>query len=132
MNNKQIAFVLFGLSLLFFLRKGVQYALLGSYVPLGFALLFTLLLGFSLNGSPRLFHISARLWGMLLITWAVIRLFFSVVSIAVKPLKEYHLTQQFGVAGMVLSVGVLIMGIWLLRNLRILRKYKSDFSPQGN
>lgn len=132
MNPKQTTLVLLGLSLLFFLRKGIQYAVLGSYVPLGFALLFTLLLGFSLSGSPRIFHISARIWGMLLITWAVIRLFFSVVTIAVKPLKEYHLTQQFGVAGILLSVGVLIMGIWLLRSLRILRKHKSDFSPQGN
>ncbi len=132
MNREQTILLLLGLSLLFFLRKGIQYAVLGSYAPLGFVLLFTLLLGFSLNSSPRIFHLSARIWGILLIAWAVIRLFFSVVTLTVKPLNEYHLSQQFGVAGMGLSIGVLILGIWLLRSLRILRKHHSDFTPQRN
>jgi hypothetical protein len=132
MNPKQTTLALWGLSLLFFLRKGVQYAVLGSYLPLAFALLFTLVLGLSLSGSPRIFHLSARIWGILLIAWAVIRLFFSVLTIIIKPLKEYHLTQQFGVAGMVLSIGVLLVGIWLLRSLPFLRKHQSGFSPDRN
>ena len=33
MNHKQTTLILLGLSLLFFLRKGIQYALFDSYIP---------------------------------------------------------------------------------------------------
>jgi hypothetical protein len=128
MNPKQTTLALLGMSLLFFLRKGIQYAVLGSYLPLGFALLFALLLGFSFRGKSRIFYLSARTWGLLLIAWAVIRLFFSVMAFAVKPLNEYHLSQQFGVAGILLSISVLAVGIWLLRSLRFLRKQGEHLS----
>jgi len=128
MNNKQITWVLLGMSIVFFLRKGIQYASLGSYVPLGFVLVFLLLLGLGLSSKPIIFMITARVWGILLIIWASVRLFFSVMTIFFKSLDEYHITQQFALPSLLLSIGILLIGAWLLRLLRFLRKHGEHLS----
>lgn len=106
------------LSILFFLRKGIQYAAIGSYIPLliivGFILVFTL--------SPqkeRVYFIRiTKIWAILIIIWSTIRLFISIVHLTIKPFDgSFHLSQQFNSYNLMLSIVMLIFGIFIFKSL---------------
>lgn len=112
------------LSLLFFWRKGIQYAVIGSYVPLLIILVFTgLFLLLAQRRSSRLF-IALRIWAILLVCWAAARILFAVVNLTVQPFNEYHLSAQFGWMGLLLSLLILGCAIILFRRIRHHRRAK--------
>jgi len=98
--------------------KGIQYALLGSFIPILFAGVVTLLLLLSAKshrGNSRFI----RIWAIVLCTWAMIRLLLSAIHFFIKPIPEGHVAAQLGLGGLVLSLVVLFMGIILWRKMPV-------------
>lgn len=118
-SNKYFFFPL-GLSLLFFLRKGIQYAILESYIPLLVIVTALLLLSVAIALNKQVFLLLSRIWAVLIIGWSVIRLFVSVVSNATSTFDEYHLSNQFGIGGILLSILMLTVGILINRNAKVM------------
>lgn len=107
-----------GISLLFFLYKGVSYALIGSYLPLLVFLGVLALWFFGLSASALAARRVARLWAFVLILWASVRLLLAGVNQFLKPIPEGHVDAQLGLTGTLLSLAVLFCGgyLWKFRN----------------
>ena len=114
------------LSVFFFGRKGLQYAFIGSYLPIGVIGGVSILLIWSLNKRKKSFLLTAKIWAILLLVWSAIRICFSVIQLSVKPLSNYHIAQQFGYAGLLFSLLMLLAGILILRDARS-KQVKHDF-----
>ena len=119
-SNQWLFFPLF-LSFLFFLRKGIQYAFLESYIPLVFIAVPLVFLAVSLGINKRFFFIIARIWGILIIGWSVLRLFIAITNYLFPTFDEYHLSSQFGILGSLLSVFILSLGVLIFRYARTKR-----------
>ena len=108
------------LSLLFFIRKGVQYFIIGSNIPL---LIIVGLIAVLLIGAQRSIKSTVyimRIWAVLIILWSLARIFISGVHLTVFPFDEaFHLSNQFGLNGIVLSGVMLTIGIIILKSLKM-------------
>ncbi|MEO1516953.1 MAG: hypothetical protein AAFV95_18160 [Bacteroidota bacterium] len=113
------------LSLLFFLRKGIQYAMMNRYLPLCILVVLLLLLLLGIQRSERAFFRLSKIWAILLIFWSIARLFISIVSQVTNTFDEYHLNHQFGLYGVGLSMGMLVIGVMIFRNAKKTEKAKS-------
>ncbi|EAR15040.1 MULTISPECIES: hypothetical protein [Robiginitalea] len=100
-------------SLLFFLYKGVSYALIGSYIPLLVFLGVLALWYYGLSASGLGARRVARFWAFVLILWASVRLLLAGVNQFMKPVPEGHVAAQLGLGGTLLSLAVLFCGIYL-------------------
>ena len=120
-RQNQLFSLILSITLLFFVYKGVHYALIGSYVPLLFIIIILCLLMVGLNKSPNVFKWSVGSWSVLIILWATVRLLLSMANLFVKPVPEGHVDGQLGLASILLSVAFLIAGIYLWQ------KRKSSF-----
>ncbi|MEM6797595.1 MAG: hypothetical protein AAF725_26745 [Acidobacteriota bacterium] len=87
----------------FFLRKGVQYLFLGRYIPILVMAPFLVLLLIGLFSSKRLLGVAAKVWATLIVLWASARLFVSAANYVAPVFDEYHLSFQFGLAGLAVS-----------------------------
>tara|TARA_R110000868_G_scaffold37111_14_gene131609 strand:+ start:19479 stop:19862 length:384 start_codon:yes stop_codon:yes gene_type:complete len=106
-------FILFG-SLIAFLAKGIFYAIIGSYLPIILALAITV--SFLLTRDKTKYHnIIIKIWAISLIIWSILRIVIGVLNHFVKPLTENHLQQQLGIQGMIISIIILVFGIFLLK-----------------
>ncbi len=107
------------LTILFFVRKGIQYAILGRFIPL-FLIGFVIgLLFYTYKFSKRKgFKFIVKTWSWLLIIWASVRLLFAAINLVSQSLSEHHLNQQLGIAGIVLSLTILILSIVMLIRLK--------------
>ena len=106
-------------SLVFFVRKGIQYALIGSFVPLvAISLVLAALSYTCLNSRSRAFRLTLKIWSSLLIMWSIIRLFLATYNTFIDRLSEHHLNQQFGFSGTVVSLLIMIMAIYILTQIR--------------
>ncbi|MDT7831794.1 hypothetical protein RQM59_05345 [Flavobacteriaceae bacterium S356] len=106
-------------SLLFFVRKGIQYALIGSYLPLLLSTFFTILLVYAVRKKAvKSFRVTMKIWSILLIIWALVRLLLAIVNVSMKPLSEYHINYQIGIGGSILSLTGLWLGIHFLLKTR--------------
>ena len=123
-HNRQLSIPLV-ISLLFFLRKGVQYALIGSYIPLLVILVVLGIFAKAILSNPRGLIYMSRIWAAILSLWSIMRILFSVVHLTVKPFNEQNLHQQFGFGGLLLSLVVFILAIMIFRNARL--KHVRDF-----
>lgn len=102
------------LSLLFFWRKALQYISLGSYVPLLLVLIFSVCIIYTRVKGKNSFYRWVFSWFVLVAIWSCMRLFFSCMNYFFKTLKEFHLNDQFGIRGVLLSVvmlGVVVYGL---------------------
>lgn len=114
-KRNRFLFIPLIISLLFFLRKGIQFAWLGSYVPLGFLALFLIPLVATVGSNERLFLRISKIWALVIMVWGIVRIFISVVNYAFPTFDEYHLSSQLGLYGMGLSVLMLGVGIMIMR-----------------
>jgi cell division protein FtsX len=110
----------FGLSLamtlIFFMYKGILYALIGSFVPLLIILTILGLILFSLKKSPKSFKRSIGLWSSLVILWSTVRLLLSATNEFIKPIPEGHIDGQLGSMSVLLSMIFLCAGIYMWKN----------------
>ncbi|HEY9116269.1 MAG TPA: hypothetical protein VIN11_00505, partial [Roseivirga sp.] len=115
-----------GLTLLFFVYKGVLYAALGSFTPLCFIGVFLLLFLYGFKKSIKLFKNSLLAWAILMMLWSGVRLLLSLVNLFVKPIPEAHVSDQLGFLGILLSLLFLIAGVLIKRYST---RFTGDWSP---
>lgn len=106
-------------SLLFFTRKGIQYLLLGNYIPMLFVSAFTLGILLAFQRSERILRVLLKVWAIIIILWSVVRIFIAVVNLVSDTFDEYHLVSQFSLLGIALSIVMLALGIMILKNARL-------------
>lgn len=116
-SNKNLAVSLL-LSALFFLGKGIQYAVIGSFIPLVIIISFLVLLALSLRERKKGDTLILRVWAILLIIWSILRIVISIIHNTIRPFDgSLHLTQQFSITTMILSILMLILGTFMFRSL---------------
>jgi len=114
--NTKLLFIPLVLSLLYFIRKAVQYSLIGSYSSMIIVALFLFLLLISLKKNRKTFLLISRIWGILLITWSSVRILISIMNFITNVFDEYHLNNQFGIIRISLSLIMLSFGILIIRH----------------
>ncbi|MEQ9101114.1 MAG: hypothetical protein RIF36_25540 [Imperialibacter sp.] len=114
---KHLRFVtILGITLLFFLYKGISYAAIGSYVPVVFIMAILALFIAGFYKSEKAFIRVLSFWAILVVLWSFVRLLLGIVNQFVKPIPEGHVHGQLGMAGSLLSLAFLFAGVYLLRN----------------
>ncbi len=112
----RIFFITLLFSLLFFLRKAIQYVLLKSYVPAFIILSIFAIIGISLVLNKKV-KLTLRFWSILLIIWASVRILLFLANSFLKEISESHLYHQlFDTKGVIISVSFLVAGVFLFRN----------------
>lgn len=107
------------LSLMFFIRKGIQYVIIGKPIPLLIITLFLILLSMNVNNNnkSRFLNIS-RIWAIVIIVWSLVRILFAIMNFTTNVFDEYHTQTQFGIFGILLSNSLLLMGLIIFKNSR--------------
>lgn len=118
-SNKRL-YVPLTLSLFFFVRKAVQYFLLGSYTPLLVMSLFLTLMIISIACNKKGFLLISKVWAVFIIIWSIVRILISVINHITDVFDEYHLISQFGILGMIISLIMLSLGVRILRSNKVL------------
>ena len=114
LEKNKIYTIFLVISLLSFLIKGIQYAVLGSYVPILLSLFALTLLYFNRTKKKTL-NILVKVWALLVIIWSILRLLISILDKYGKELMENHLQENLGTIGLIISVTFLYIGIFLFR-----------------
>ncbi|MEO1033660.1 MAG: hypothetical protein AAFX55_19910 [Bacteroidota bacterium] len=115
-RSNKVIFLPLILSLLFFIRKGIQYALIGSYIPVIVSIIFVVSLILTFNSRKSTFFLVSKIWGIVVIIWAMARVFISVMNNITAVFDEYHLSTQFGILGLLVSAIMVLFGIILVKN----------------
>lgn len=116
LTKHKLFFLLMSLSLLFFLIKGIRYALIDSFVPLIFiSLIFISLMTYT-SKVKKYFKFSIWNWGILLLVWSSIRLIIPILFAITPNLTETHIREQFVIHEHLISLAMLSIGIYLLKN----------------
>lgn len=115
-NQDRLFSLSLSLTLIFFIYKGVLYALIGSFVPLLIILTILALILFSLKKSPKAYKRSVGLWSALIILWSTVRLLLSATNEFIKPIPEGHIDGQLGLLSVLLSITFLCAGIYMWSN----------------
>lgn len=119
-RHDSLAFAVLAASLVPFMFRGVEYALLDSYVPMTLIVVFLCLLALGYLTGGFFFRLSVRLWSIVLLLYGVIRLGLGVM-LAIWPLpREAHAMAQFTLPYHVFSAAFLLAGIYLIRNAKVL------------
>lgn len=116
LNQHRLFSLLLGLSLLYFVYKGLVYFFLGSYIPLLVIALILGLLFYGLKKSPAAFRRTIGFWCVLLLLWSSVRLLLGIVNQFVKPIPEAHVSGQLGITGTILSLAFLVTAVVLWRS----------------
>jgi len=104
-------------SILFFLRKGIQYSAIGSHVPLFIIVGVISLLAISLRAGKSYFIILLKTWSVALIIWSLVRIVISTVHLTLQPFDgSNHLTQQFSIYALIISILMLVLSIAMFRS----------------
>lgn len=118
LQNAKPLYGLLGVSLLFFLIKGVKYAWIGSYVPLLFVSAIIALLAWSITSSASNHYRIMRFWAILIIIWALARLSLWLILQIDQNLTESHLREQFGLFQHIISLFMLGIGVFTIRQIK--------------
>ena len=120
--DHRLLYALLAASLLFFLIKGIQYAVIGSYLPAVVAINALVLLGYGWFFSAKILRTGIRLWGVMLIFWSLARLFVEVSFQLTPGITETHIREQFTILQNALTLLFLFSGVYLIRKAKTLRK----------
>lgn len=103
------------LSLLFFIKKGIQYFFIGSYFSIFLVVIFLSLFLISIKYNRKMFFIVLRLWSILIIIWSGLRILIFIMNHFTNTFDEYHLTNEFGINSIIISLIMLLFGIMIIR-----------------
>lgn len=103
------------LSLVYFIRKGIQYALMERFGPLVFVGIFIVLFLLSIKTRRKMFAVVSRIWAVIIIVWSIARIFIAIINYFTNTFDEYHLNNQFGNGGMIVSIIMLLLGIMIFK-----------------
>lgn len=117
-TKHKLFFTLLALSLLFFLIKGIRYMLIDSFVPIIFIVLIILSLITFIYKEKKYFKFAIWNWSILLILWSSIRLIMPILFSLTPNLTETHIREQFVIQEYLISLMLLVIGVYLLRNVK--------------
>ena len=100
-----------------FLFKGINYLIIGSSIPFLLGMIIFILIIFSFNQRNRLSRRMFRLWGWLLTFWGTSRLVMELMF-EISSITEEHIQGQFTPGQKLLSICVVITGIYIIRKVR--------------
>ena len=100
-----------------FLFKGINYLIIGSSIPFLLGMIIFILIIFSFNQRNRLSRRMFRLWGWLLTFWGTSRLVMELMF-EISSITEEHIQSQFTPGQKLLSICVVITGIYIIRKVR--------------
>lgn len=109
--------ILVALSFIPLLVKAVSYATLGAYVPLIVFCLFGWLVVWGLLRGSAAGARAIRAWASALVLWGLVRLGLSVM-LHLTDIGEAHPVNQITAWYLLLSVGHLLLGIYLHRRCK--------------
>jgi len=121
-ENAKPFYLLVGCSMTYFLIKGVQYAFIGSYVPLVFIATILSIFIWSFSWNQKQHYGAVKMWARIIILWALIRIVLSIILQFDHKLTESHLREQFGIFQVGISLVMLGIGIALFINLKRIKK----------
>ncbi|MEQ9279534.1 MAG: hypothetical protein RLN83_08545 [Balneola sp.] len=125
--QSQVFSMCLSITLIFFLCKGILYALIGSFVPLLFIITILCLFLFSITKSPGAFKRTLTMWSVLLILWSATRLFLSIINEFVTHIPEGHIDGQLGLMSVLISMSFLVFSFYMLKNrTRILQEIAQE------
>jgi len=101
------------LSLLAFIFRGIEYALIASYVPILFALSITMILVILYYLSGLAFSIALKIWASILILYSIIRISFWVFF-QIDPMMSAHGADSFSNLHLFFSVLYFLTGIIIM------------------
>ena len=107
-------YLLTAVSFVFFLVKGVSYAVIGSYIPLIFSVLFGSSLYVTFKWNQKIHFILLRVWASLIILWAISRFGIWLIFKIDSSLSETHIREQFGLVEHGISALMLVIGVSIL------------------
>ena len=110
---KQPAFILLAFSVLAWLWRGVDYALIGSIAPLVFILVILALLALGWARGGKWWSRTVRLWGLLLFLLGIARVVLAV-GLTLKPSMSMHGVEALTLPYHAMSLFHLVAGAWLL------------------
>lgn len=120
-SPSKIVYTLVVVSLCYFLVKGIQYLIIGSYVPMLFILFALGLLIWSYNKSGKTHRKALRFWAIVILLWASVRiLLWGYLQIDTK-FTESHLREQFSLFQNAISIIMLVIGIQILKKTKHLK-----------
>ncbi len=120
--SQKSLYTLLGISILYFLIKGFNYLIIGSYVPILFICTAIILLYWSFTSNLKNHYRIVRFWAILIILWALTRLCIWLIFKIDLGLTESHIREQFGVFHHVISTIMLVIGFMILKQLKLKRK----------
>ncbi|WP_424963072.1 hypothetical protein [Ekhidna sp.] len=109
------------LSVIGFLYKGISYLMIGSSIPFMLGMIILVLMVYGLNHRARFSRRIFRFWGWLLIFWGVSRLVMELLFV-LTSITEEHIQNQFTIGQRLLSVGVIFLGVYIIRKVRFYRE----------
>ncbi len=115
-TNKYL-YIALTVTLLFFFRKGIQYTLLNSYIPLLVIIALSLFLWVSIYLLKGI-RLAVKIWSVFLILWALIKLLLFVAMSFLDELSNSHIYHQFGIVELLSSILILCFGIYIFRKSR--------------
>lgn len=111
-NHKKLYLVI-AFAIAYFLYKGLIYAFIGSMIPLLVITLMCVLLYKSYLKSMKLHYKVVRFWAVLVLLWAISRLFLWVIFSFNTSLTESHIREQFTILSTLISLIMLTAG-WVM------------------
>ena len=105
------------ISLLFWIKKAVTYALLGRFWILGLVMIIALGLIYSQNHWQKLYRFLLKSWGIYLIAWGLARTLLAILM-QFFPISDLHVSQNFNWVGNLYSVASLVLGFLVFRTDR--------------
>lgn len=125
-SPSKMLYALVGVSLCYFLIKGIQYLIIGSYVPMLFILFALGALSWSYNKSGKTHRRALRFWAIVILLWAGVRiLLWGYLQIDTK-FTESHLREQFSLFQNAISILMLFIGIQILKKTKHLKNDDDD------
>ncbi len=118
MARNRLLIALLMLSVLFFLVKGVRYAIIESYVPIIFISIFIVLFIIAFKNGYKSLRRMLRVWGIFLLIWTGAVIFVEVAFTLTPSMTEAHIREQFNLLQNLYVALFLFTGIYLLKRAK--------------
>lgn len=109
---------LLGISTLYFIIKGLDYAIIGSYIPLIFIAFWVILFFLSFNFKQKNHLRILKYWTILVLIWAIARIGVWIIIHVDTNLTESHLREQFNIFQNCITVAMLVIAVYLFKLIR--------------
>lgn len=100
-------------SLILFAKKGIEYAILGSFIPLILSIVFIAIVCL-MKKSRKKTNMVLKLWAILLLVWSFSRIIIGLADTFLKELTENQIQQNMGIFGYIISILFIYIGTFLL------------------